>query len=337
MCTCFVRLFIYIVIVRWKDGNQLKTFVVKENDADQRLDKFLTKAAPLLPKSLMYRAIRQKNIKINRKRAEISTRLAVGDIIEIYLKDELFEPVSDSELFLRAPTDINIVYEDENILLVNKPVGLVVHEDEKSGVDTLINRIIHYLYDKKDYNPSEENSFVPALCNRIDRNTCGIVVCAKNAATLRVINEKIKAGELDKQYRCLVFGVPKPAEKLCKAFLRKDSEKNEVKIYPHPIDGGRTVITEYKTLATNGRMSMLNVKLHTGRTHQIRAHMAYLGHPLVGDTKYGKAKDNAGLPYKFQALCAYSLGFTFSDDGGHLAYLNNRTFVVDDIGFDLVK
>ena len=313
----------------------MKKYIINSNDCDQRLDKFITKVAPLLPKTLMYKAIRTKKIKINGKRGEISTRLQLDDVIEIYLNDELLLCPDSNMAFLSAPYQVDVVYEDDNILLANKPVGLVVHEDESGVMDTLINRITHYLYKQKEYDPQQENSFAPALCNRIDRNTSGIVICAKNAPTLRMLNQKIKDREIDKQYKCLVFGTPKPAHKLCKAFLRKDSDQNQVRVFPHPVDDGKTILTEYTVVASNGAFSMLNIVLHTGRTHQIRAHMAYLGYPLVGDTKYGNGQENKALPFRFQALCAYSLGFVFKSDSGHLAYLNNKVFTVKDIGFSL--
>lgn len=307
----------------------MKEFIINQNDSDQRLDKFITKVAPLLPPTMMYKAIRTKNIKVNRKRAEISTRLAVGDLVQIYIKDEFLQGVEAEKEFLHAPPNIDIVYQDQHLLLVNKPVGLVVHSDESGGFDTLINRITHYLYQQQEYSPDTEQSFAPALCNRIDRNTTGIVICAKDAATLRLINQKIKDREITKQYRCLVFGKPSPKEKLCKAFLRKDDSKNQVEIFPHPVENGRTVITEYKVIKSVDDISLLNVVLHTGRTHQIRAHMAYLGHPLVGDTKYGHRGDNKNLPFRFQALCAYSLTFDFTTDSAHLAYLQGKEFKID--------
>ncbi|MEG0542472.1 MAG: RNA pseudouridine synthase, partial [Angelakisella sp.] len=183
--------------------------------------------------------------------------------------------------------------------------------------------------------PAKENSFTPSLCNRIDRNTSGIVLCAKNAATLRVLNQKLKDRELEKRYKCLVFGTPKPRHKLCKAYLIKDSDQNQVTVEASPMEGGRTIITEYTVLDEQGGFSLLEIVLHTGRTHQIRAHMAFLGHPLVGDTKYGTAKQNKGLPYRFQALCAYSVTFKFTTEAEHLEYLNERCFQVGKLPFSL--
>lgn len=313
----------------------MKSFTINENDSGQRLDKFLGKAAPALPQSMMYKAIRTKKIKVNRGRAEISTRLALGDVVELYLNDVFFPDTASPLAFLAAGKGLDILYEDENLLLLNKPAGLVVHEDEEGGIDTLIGRILRYLYEKQEFDPANENSFTPALCNRIDRNTSGIVLCAKNAATLRVLNQKLKDREIEKRYKCLVFGTPSPRHKLCKAYLRKDSDKNQVTVTSSQVEDGRTIITEYTVQETSGEFSQLEILLHTGRTHQIRAHMAFLGHPLVGDTKYGEAKKNKGLPYRYQALCAYSVTFKFTTDAGPLEYLNGRSFKVDNLPFSL--
>lgn len=313
----------------------MKSFIINGNDSGQRLDKFLSKAAPALPSSMMYKAIRQKNIKINRKRAEISTRLCEGDVVELYLRDEFFPEAGACNSFLLARRELDILYEDSNLLLLNKPVGLVVHEDDDGTVDTLINRVLLYLHGKGEFDPVSENSFTPALCNRIDRNTSGIVICAKNAAALRVLNDKIKERELEKRYRCLVFGTPSPAHKLCKAYLAKDSERNQVTVTDSPMPEARTIATEYTVLESRGGFSMLEVVLHTGRTHQIRAHMAHLGCPLVGDSKYGNSRDNRGLPYRFQALCAHYLRFTFATPAEPLDYLRGRVFELPSLPFSL--
>lgn len=311
----------------------MKSFLITANDAGQRVDKFLTKAAPLLPQSLLYKAIRKKDIKVGGKRCQISTRLAEGDLLEVYLKDEFFVPTDGTPAFMGVRGAVDVVFEDENILLLNKQPGLVVHEDDNGQVDTLINRVLHYLYDKGDYDPATEHSFVPALCNRIDRNTGGMVIVAKNAPSLRILNQKIKDREITKLYRCLVFGQPMPPHATKKAFLLKDEAENRVRVFDHPVEGGRTAITEYTLLEQRGPLSLLEVNLHTGRTHQIRAHMAHLGHPLAGDTKYGTAAQNRGLPYRFQALCAYKLTFDFPTDAGPLNYLQGKSFVLEHLPF----
>ena len=304
----------------------MKTFIVNKNDADQRLDKFLTKACPSLPKSAMYKYIRKKRIKINGKRAEISTRLMENDKIELYINDDFFDNASSKER--SASSDIDVSYEDENILIVNKPFGLVVHEDESGDNDTLINRIISYLIEKGEYNPDKENSFVPALCNRIDRNTAGLVIAAKNAESLRVMNEKIKEKEIEKSYLCIVHYCPRKKSDILKSFMKKDSSKNRVFVYDTPKADAKTAITKYRVIETKNKLSLLEIDLITGRTHQIRAHMAHIGHPLLGDGKYGTNELNRPYNAKHQALCSYKLKFNFNDENS-LSYLNGKTIKIE--------
>ncbi len=305
----------------------MKEFIIEKNDAGQRLDKFIKKAVPDLPQNLMYKYIRLKRIKLNGKRCEISSRLNVGDRLEMYINDEFFssEKVQD---FTSAPAQIDIVYEDENILLVNKKCGLVVHEDDDNTLDTLINRITHYLYDKGEYDPEREQSFAPALCNRLDRNTEGIVICAKNAESLRLLNDIIKEREITKKYLCITLGTPKPVEATITAYLEKDESKKQVYISDKKTPANKTIVTKYKVLETRGELSLCEIELITGRTHQIRAHMAYIGHPLLGDGKYGRNDDNRRYGVKYQALCAYHLSFDFKSDKGILNYLNGKSFSV---------
>ena len=312
----------------------MKELIVNENDAGQRMDKFLSKAVPLLPKNLLYKYIRLKRIKLNGKRCEISTRLSSGDLISLYINDEFFEKDSDKS-YLKAPAALDIVYEDENILLVNKHCGLVVHEDENGGYDTLINRILHYLYDKKEYIPDDENSFIPALCNRIDRNTSGIVICAKNAESLRIMNQKVKDRELAKRYLCITVGIPEKKEATLKGYLRKDEKLNQVKVAREPFQDAKTILTGYKMIKADRekQLALLEVDLITGRTHQIRAHLAFEGYPLLGDGKYGINRINRQYNIKTQALCAYKLTFKFTTDAGKLKYLNNKSFEVKDVWF----
>lgn len=311
----------------------MKELVIQENDAGQRLDKFLTKAVPLLPQALLYKSIRLKRVKLNGKRCEISTRLQAGDTLRLYLNDEFFVSVNDKLAFLAAPAKLDILYEDENLLLIDKKPGLIVHEDDRNPVDTLINRILHYLYDTGVYDPKRENSFVPALCNRIDMNTGGIVLAAKNAAALRILNEKIKAREIEKQYLCIVHGNMEEPSGTLKAWLRKDCAANQVTVYDHPIPEGRTILTKYRVLKEHGLFSLLEVDLLTGRTHQIRAHLAHEGHPLLGDTKYGHGREDRKLGYRFQALYSYRVTFAFGTDAGPLGYLKGKSFEAPGIPF----
>lgn len=312
----------------------MKEFKINRNDSGQRVDKFLQKAVPRMPQSLMYKYIRMKRIKLNGKRCEISTRLNEGDVMQLYINDEFFDTAAETE-FLTAPPVLNIVYEDENILLVDKKNGLVVHEDDEKTSDTLINRILHYLYDKGEYKPEEENSFVPALCNRLDRNTGGIVIAAKNAESLRILNQKIKDRELEKRYLCITVGIPPKKHDTMTAYLEKNADGNTVKVTDKKTSSNKTIITTYDVLKTSGKLALVEVKLETGRTHQIRAHFAHIGCPLLGDGKYGINQVNREYKVKTQALYSYKLKFTFAgDDNGCLDYLNGREFTVKDVWFE---
>lgn len=299
----------------------MQEFVISKNDAGQRIDKFLTKAVKRLPASLMYKYIRLKRIKLNGKRCEMKTRLTEGDILTLYINDEFFESSKETD-FLSAPASLDIVYEDNNIIIVNKKTGLVVHEDNDNASDTLINRIKRYLYEKGEYNPNEEMSFSPSLCNRIDRNTEGLVICAKNAESLRIMNQKIKDREIKKKYLCVCIGNFKNRSDEISAYLIKDEKNNKVRIYDKPIKNAKKIITRYNVLQQKEELSLVEIDLVTGRTHQIRAHMAYIGHPLLGDGKYGENSINRKWSVKTQALCSFSVKFNFTTDSGILGYLN---------------
>lgn len=311
----------------------MRSFKINGNDGGQRVDKFITKAVPRLPQPLLYKYIRLKRIKLNGKRCEIATRLAAGDLLELYLNDEFFSETPPEREFLLAPASLSVLYEDENLLLVDKKPGLVVHEDESGQADTLINRIQRYLFEKGEYSPDEEHSFAPALCNRIDRNTGGIVIAAKNAPALRVLNQKIKDRELQKCYLAVVHGRLEPRSATLEAYLTKETDENKVTVTAYKTPESRTILTKYRVLEENERFSLLDVDLLTGRTHQIRAHFAFVGHPLLGDTKYGFARDNKGTSYKYQALYAYKLAFHFTSEAGILDYLNGREFTVPQVWF----
>lgn len=311
----------------------MKEFTIGINDAGQRLDKFILKAVPSLPQTLMYKYIRLKRIKVNDRRSEISFKLQKGDIVTLYVNDEFFAQTSDENRFLKAPTGLNILFEDKNLLIVDKKPGLVVHEDESGNADTLINRIQHYLYDKGEYDPKLENSFAPALCNRIDRNTGGLVIAAKNAEALRILNEKIKSREMKKLYLCIIHGAMPKKSGLLEGYLEKNTDEKRVYIHEKPQKGDLNIKTGYRVLSQTKDLSLLEVELITGRTHQIRAHFASIGHPLLGDGKYGLNELNKAYKMKWQALYSYRIEFRLETDAGVLNYLNNRCFEVPDVWF----
>ncbi len=311
----------------------MKELTVGQNDAGQRLDRFLAKAVPLLPASLAQKYIRIKRIKLNGGRAERDTRLQAGDLLQLYINDEFFDKPREDNAFLTVSTPkVTIVYEDENILLADKRPGIAVHAHDGAEYGrTLIDHIQAYLYQKREWRPREENAFAPALCNRIDRNTGGIVIAAKNAETLRILNQKIKDRELDKRYLAIVEGTPKPKEGSLRGYLFKDEKKNRVFVTDTPQPGSKTCQTNYKVLESRNGLSLVECELITGRTHQIRAQFAHAGHPLLGDGKYGKLDKRFDRNY--QALYSYKLTFTFSTDAGILEYLNGKSFRVENVDF----
>lgn len=311
----------------------MKEIKIGVNDAGQRLDKFLTKSFANLPQSMLYKSIRKKDIKLNGKRCEISTRLAEGDVLTMYLKDEFFQQEPKKFDFLKAPNKLNIIFEDENIMILDKKPGLIVHPDENYHFDSLVARVQHYLYEKGEYDPENEASFAPALINRIDRNTGGIVMAAKNAETLRIMNEKVKARELQKLYLCIVSGKMEKKEATLEGFLEKNENQNRVYISDRATPETKSIRTHYRVLAERSRFSLLEVELLTGRTHQIRAHLASVGHPLAGDGKYGTNEINKQTDFKYQALYSYKLKFTFTTDAGILNYLNGKELKAEEIWF----
>ncbi len=321
----------------------MRKFTVNNNDSGQRLDKFVTKATEGMPKSLLYKFIRTKRIKLNGGRAHENDILSVGDVIEMYIPDEFFGGADDTPDYSKVKVKPDIVYEDENILLCNKKPGILVHlgdEGDKNRADaaereTLIFALTAYLVNKGEYDPLAENSFAPALCNRIDRNTGGIVILAKNAPTLRAINEAIRENRVHKRYLCAVHGKLN-GERTLTAYHTKDHRTNTVRIFDRQVPGSREIITKYKSLSYNGKndLTLLGIDLITGRTHQIRAHMAHIGHPLLGEGKYARNAEDRRLGFSSQAL--YSSTVEFELDG-ELKYLSGKVFSVKENCIDFLR
>lgn len=315
----------------------MRSFTVNRNDEAQRLDKFIHKVTWGLPSSLMYKFIRTKRIKLNGKRAHENDMLVCGDIVEMYIPEEFFEKETGTSEYDKSTVALDIVYEDDNILICDKKAGILSHTGDESETnsdklaerDTLLFAIKAYLFKKGEYNGSEENSFAPSLCNRLDRNTGGLIIAAKNAAALRDMNATIRNGGIDKRYLAAVHGNVTPSHATLIAYHTKDPRSKLVRITDREAPRSKKIVTTYKKLSYNRSLdlSLLEIKLETGRTHQIRAHMAHIGHPLLGEGKYAENKNDAKLGYRAQALYSYKL--TFSEPIGSLAYLTGRSAEAD--------
>lgn len=286
----------------------LKIYIYK-NDAGQRADKFISKAFPRMPQSLMYKAFRKKDIKLNGKWIKENALLSEGDELAIYLPDDCF----GGKCFEPTQGNISIIYEDENIVVIDKPAGVPCQSD-KSGKTALCDLFKTYLYNRKEYVPDREQSFSPALCNRIDTNTSGLVIGAKNATALRAMNEEIRARHVKKYYLCLTEGHPPKDEDTVTLNLEKDTSANKSSVS----QSGKETVTHYRVLEKTALITKCEVELLTGRSHQIRAVMAHLGCPLVGDTKYGSSLGGG------QQLISYKLAFELTSP--LLSYLNDKIF-----------
>ena len=303
----------------------MRTLIIGPNDAGQRLDKFLLKSTRL-PKSLMNKYIRKKRIKRNGARTSFAAFLSEGDEIALYINDEFFPAAAPPP---RSNLKLDIVYEDAHLLLIWKPAGLLVHADAKTKqADTLAGAIIAYLADQGSYCPDREHSFTPAVCNRLDRNTEGLIIAAKDAPSLRLINEKIRQGQVEKHYLCQVEGRLFPPQGALHGYIYKDHAANRSRLADTPLPGGKEVRLSYQLLAYDKKacFSTLDINLLTGRSHQIRVQLAALGHPIRSDRKYGAKSALYPRRPEALALCAYRLYFARSAHNNLLSYLEGQTF-----------
>ena len=310
----------------------MRQLIIGPNDSGQRIDKFMGKRFKNMPTALIYKFIRKKCVAVNKKKVPENYILNEGDVLSFFISDEFFGTPAKDEPFRKLKPDLKVAYEDENILIIDKPAGLIVHSDEKESYNTLINHILAYLFQKGEYNPDAENCFAPALCNRIDRNTQGLVIAAKNARALAEMNDIIKNRLVEKKYLTAVHGFFDKKSGEIRSRLEKDQKSNTVRVSEKY---GKEAITRYRVLRSNQEkeLSLLEVELLTGRTHQIRAQFASLDHPLLGDGKYAVNKNDRAMGYSYQALCSYSLRFFPGKEFELLSYLNGTVVTASEPSF----
>ena len=301
----------------------MKRVTAAKNDAGQRIDKFILKYTKDMPKSLLYKAFRKKRIKVNGKKQEGDYILKEGDVLDLYINDEFFAEGKKEIRIIKKP-QIDIIYEDENIIVANKPKGVLMHGEDREN--SLVDNLISYLYLKGEYVPEQEHSFTPAFCNRIDKNTQGLVIAAKNAQALREVNEKIKEGKIRKFYLCLLSNVPKAKNGEIETYLKKDEKQNKVFVCKKDEPGAKYAKTKYRVLRETDEGVLTEVELLTGRTHQIRVHMSHIGCPIMGDVKYGAKKDGKNT---YQELTAFKLYFDFeADEESVICNVSKKTFSI---------
>lgn len=303
----------------------MKSFVVNENDSGRRLDKYISKIANI-PKGLLYKFLRTGHIKVNKKKTDGAYILMTDDVVTFFIDDSFFD--AEKKSFKVSDYSLDIVFENEDILIINKPIGLKSQPDNAKD-KALSEYVKSYLIKKGEYIPENEKTFTPALCNRLDVNTSGLIIAAKNAESLRILNQKIKDREIKKMYQCILKGVPQKKEDILEGYILKDKEKNISKITKENTPSALPVKTSYRILEEKNGLSLAEVELHTGRSHQIRAHMSSIGCPILGDFKYGGGNGT-------QKLCAFRLNFDFKSDSGRLDYLKGSVFEIKP-PFDLSK
>ncbi len=329
----------------------MKQFYVQQNEAGQRLDKLLAKILNKAPKSFIYKMLRKKNITLNGKKADGSEKLNVQDEIKLFLSDETFEQFREIVNTTEVDEELDIIYEDKHILIINKPLGVLSQKAEKNDV-SMVEYVISYLLRTNQITKEQLHSFKPAISNRLDRNTGGILIAGKSLIGLQEMAKLLKDRSLEKYYLCIVKGRVSEKKRI-EGFLSKDEDKNKVKIFAKNQEGTEYICTEYEPLAfskniipdktftgknhevgmedeePSGCYTLLQVKLITGRSHQIRAHLASIGHSILGDFKYGSQRTNhyfrVRYGLKYQMLHSYRMVFPKIE--GELSYLSGKEFV----------
>ena len=307
----------------------MKSFTAGTNEEGVRLSRFVESVTKDMPRSMMYKAFRNKRIKVNGKRAEPDTRLHQNDLIELYINDEFFPAgaAAPAKKPPRRQPPVTVVYEDGNIAVLYKPVHLLCHSD-RTGDANLVDAFAAYLQAKGEYDPHAEQRFAPAICNRLDRGTEGLVIAAKSYAALRDMNAIIRDNQMKKEYLTITVGTPPAGRHI--AWLQHSEKNNKVRIHAREAEGYKQIITEVTPIRQNGPFTLCRIGLITGRTHQIRAHLAYLGHPVLGDIKYGNRKMNERTGLKTQALCAQRLTFDRIPQDNILHELSGRVIKLED-------
>jgi 23S rRNA pseudouridine955/2504/2580 synthase len=308
----------------------LREIRVGKNDSNQRLDRFLKKYMDEAGTGFIYKMLRKKNIKVNESKASPEMMIFEGDTIQLYLSDETIDKFIGTKEVRKSKLAPRIIYEDENLVLINKPAGILSHGAGEEFEENIVDSLVTYLIQKGDYIPRIEKTFSPSICNRLDRNTSGVIIGAKNSEALRLVNKAIKEGSVRKYYKTIVKGTIKEDFEH-KGFLIKDEDRNLVDISDKQGERSKDVYTKFRVIMSKGGYSLLEVELITGRTHQIRSTLQTMGYPVIGDRKYGNSVVNDEFRKKYGLENQWLHGYKIVLNGleEKLDYLNSREFIAE--------